>query len=278
MKSWYRPLGMMLVLAITGCGTMLSSALDTAASRTGAGIGAAVGNRIGQAAGAAVAARMPAVWTPDLTPLYMNYLFMMAFHSGSYELAGTDYEVGEWTRWRMAGTEMEESGEQPVEVERALLHRTAEGLEWWRAKYVSATEEGRDSITVEALLDPESGEIRRMRGKMPGEEEAKEMPVEEGTYSYTRPTQLTKESMEGALVGTETVRVPAGTFTADHLRYGTGYGSYDWWFNETLPGGLVKYSRTHEETDATGATERHNWIMELVRSGTGAKSALGVQF
>lgn len=271
MKSWSRPLGVVLVVAVTGCGSVMESAMDAAASRAGAGIGNAVGNRIG----GAVAARMPAVWTPDLTPIYMNYLFTMAFHSGSYELAGTEYEVGEWTRWRMVDSEAD--GEEPVEIERAFLNRTAEGMEWWRVKYVSDTGEGMDSITVEALLDPESGEFRRMRGKMPGEKEAKEMPVEEGTYSYARPVQLTKESMEGALVGKESVRVPAGTFTADHLRYGSGYGTYDWWFNEAVPGGLVKYSRTYEQADEEGP-DAYNWTVELVRSGTGATSALGVQF
>ena len=275
MKSWSRPLGVVLVVAVTGCGSALSSAIDAAASRTGAGIGTAVGDRIGAAAGGAVAARMPAAWTPDLTPIYMNYLFTMAFHSGSYELAGTEYEVGEWTRWRMVDSEAD--GEEPVEIERAFLNRTSAGQEWWRVKYVSDTGEGMDSITVEALLDPESGEFRRMRGKMPGEKEAKEMPVEEGTYSYARPVQLTKESMEGALVGRESVRVPAGTFSADHLRYGSGYGTYDWWFNEAVPGGLVKYSRTYEQANEEGP-DAYNWTVELVQSGTGATSALGVQF
>ena len=275
MKSWSRLFGLVLVLSVSGCGSMLSGALDAAANRTGAGIGTAVGNKIGSAAGAAMASRMPAMWTPDLTPIYMNYLFTMAFHSGSYELAGTDYEVGEWTRWRMVDSEAEE----PVEIERALLHRTADGKEWWRAKYVSATEEGRDSITVEALLDPETGEIRRMRGTMPGEKEAKEMPVEEGTYSYARPVQLTKESMEGAIVGSESVRVPAGTYTADHLRYGSGYGTYDWWFNEDVPGGLVKYSRTFEQAeDEEAGPDPYNWTVELVRSGTNATSQMGVQY
>jgi hypothetical protein len=273
--KWSRPLGIVLALAMTGCGSVLSNAIDAAASRTGAGIGNAVGNRIGAAAGNALAARMPAMWTPDMTPIYMNYLFTMAFHSGSYELAGTDYEVGEWTRWRMVDSESEG---QPVELERAFLNRTDDGREWWRVKYVSATEEGRDSITVEALLDPETGEFRRMRGKMPGEAEAKEMPVEEGMYSYQRPVQLTKESMEGAIVGTESVRVPAGSYTADHLRYGSGYGTYDWWFNEAVPGGLVKYSRTFEQAEAEGGPDPYNWTVELLSSGRGARSQMGVQF
>lgn len=96
-------------------------------------------------------------------------------------------------------------------------------------KLISETEEGRDSIVVEGLLDPEMGEFLRMRGKMPGEVEAREMPVEEGTYMYVQPRGLTRESLDGATVSTQTVRVPAGSYSAEHVRYGgMDYGQYDW--------------------------------------------------
>lgn len=271
MKWWYRVAGGAIIVSAAGCSTALDSAMNAA----GAGIGTAVGDRIGAAAGNALAARMPASWTPDLTPVYMNYMFSMAFHSGSYTLPGTEYEPGEWTRWVLTNTA--ESGE-PAYMERAFLHRTGEGNEWWRVKYVSDTGEGRDSITVEGLLDPESGEFRRMRGKMPGETEARELPVEEGTYGYSKPRTLTAESMEGARVGTETVRVPAGTFTAEHLRYGTGYSSLDWWFVEDVPGGLVKYSQTQDDAGEPEGPDPNHWVVELVESGTGATSQLGVQY
>lgn len=272
MKRWYRVAGAVLVVSAAGCASALDSAMDAA----GAGIGTAVGNRIGAAAGNALAARLPAAWSPDLTPLYMNYMFSMAFHSGSYTLPGTEYEPGEWTRWVLSGSE--DAGE-PTYMERAFLHRTGEGHEWWRVKYISDTGEGRDSITVEGLLDPESGEFRRMRGKMPGESEAREMPVEEGTYGYSQPRTLTAESMEGARVGSETVRVPAGTYTAEHLRYGTGYGALDWWYVDDVPGGLVKYSQSHENADTDdGELDPNHWTVELTASGTGATSQLGVDF
>lgn len=275
MKLSARALGLVLILSMAGCGSMVSGALSSAGSGIGSGIGNAVGNKIGAAAGNAMAARMPAMWTPDMTPIYMNYLFTMTFHSGSYALEGTDYEPGEWTRWRMVESD---SDQQPPIIERAFLARTEDGREWWRVKYISDTEEGRDSITVEGLFDRETGEVVRMRGKMPGEKEAKEMPVQEGTYGYVEPVYLTKESMEGARVGTETVRVPAGAFTTDHIRYGgMEGGQLDWWMNEQVPGGLVKYSRSYASEDADGP-DPYNWTVELLDHGTGAKSQMGVQF
>lgn len=185
-----------------------------------------------------------------------------------------DYEVGEWTRWRMA----ESSGGQADVMERAFLHRRDDGTEWWRVKLVSDTDEGRDSITVEGLFNPESGDFLRMRGKMPGEAEAHEIPVEEGAYTYREPRRLTAESLEGATVGTEDVRVPAGSFTAQHVRYGDmGGGTYQWWLVDDVPGGLVKYSRSVEGEGVDGP-DPYNWVVELVDSGTGATSQLGVEF
>ena len=276
MQLWNRrSLVLVAALALGGCSAALDSALDAAGRRAGAGIGNAVGEKVGEAAGAAIAARMPTMWTPDLTRVYMNYMFTMAFHSGSYTFEDNDYQVGQWTRWRLI-----ESGDEgrPDEMERALLHRRDDGMEWWRVKYVSETEEGRDSMVVEALFNPETGEFARMRGRMPGEEEAREMPVEEGTYGYTEPRTLTDESLEGALVGTEAIRVPAGSYTAEHVRYGgMGGGTYEWWLVDDVPGGMVKYSRSYESQDMEGP-DPYNWLVELVASGTGATSELGVEF
>lgn len=258
------------LMGVVGCASTVGAALDSAARQTGQTIGSAVGAR----AASAVAARMPAVWTPDLTALYMNYLFTLAFHSGSYTFDAMEYEPGEWTRWRL--TDAAEEG-PPPEMERAFLHRTDAGQEWWRVKYVAQAEEGADSITVEALFDPESGEFRRMRTRMPGEDEAKEMPVEEGTYGYVAPRRLTAESLEGATVGTASVRVPAGTYTARHVRYGSvGQGTMEWWLSDNVPGGMVKYGASGESRGEGLDTD--NWTVELMASGTGASSELGVRY
>lgn len=260
------------VIGLAGCSQVISGAIDTAARRTGEGIGNAVGQRTGQMAGAAVSSRFPNTWTPDMSAIYVNYMFTLAFHSGSYTFANAEYEPGEWTRWRMTS---DDEG-PPPEMERAFLARNDDGSEWWRVKYVADNGEGVDSMVVEMLFDRETGEVRRMRGKMPGETEAKEMPVESGTYTYIEPTELTEESVEGATVGMEQIRVPAGSFEARHVRYGgMGGNTLDWWLNDQVPGDMVKYSNTVSGEEAEGSDMSH-YVMELLRYGTGARSELGV--
>ena len=266
------------IVAVAGCGSVVSSAIDTAARRTGEGIGNAVGNR----AGAAMGARLGAVWGPQMAQFYTGYLFSLAFHSGSYAPAGEVYDQGEWTKWRIVQTGQE--GPAP-EFERAFIRREADGAEWWRVRYVVFGDDGSgqmkpDTILLEGKFSPDRSRLVRLRGKMPGDAQANEMPVEENTYGYVEPTPLTAESLQGATVGTETVSVPAGSFTARHVRYGAmgGGGTTEWWLNDGVPGGMVKYSQTSaQETDAEeGSPDPYNYTVELIAHGTGATSATGI--
>jgi len=266
------------VVAVAGCGSVVSSAIDTAARRTGEGIGSAVGNR----AGAAMGARLGAVWGPQMMQFYTGYLFSLAFHSGSYAPAGEVYDPGEWTKWRIVQTDQEGP---PPEFERAFIRREADGSEWWRVRYVVIGDDGSgnmvpDTILLEGKFSPDRSQLVRLRGKMPGDAQANEMPVEEGTYGYSEPIPLTEESLQGATVGTESVSVPAGTFTARHVRYGAmgGGGTTEWWLNDAVPGGMVKYSSTSsQEPTADGDTpDPYNYTVELVAHGSGATSDTGI--
>jgi hypothetical protein len=265
------------VVAVVGCGSVVSSAIDTAARRTGEGIGNAVGNR----AGAAMGARLGAVWGPQMMQFYTGYLFSLAFHSGSYAPAGEVYDQGEWTKWRIVQTGQE--GPAP-EFERAFLRREADGSEWWRVRYVVFGDDGSgqmkpDTILLEGKFSPDRSTLVRLRGKMPGDAQANEMPVEENTYGYVEPTPLTAESLQGATVGTESVSVPAGTYSARHVRYGAmgGGGTTEWWLNDDVPGGMVKYSSTSaQESSEDGSPDPYNYTVELLASGSGATSATGI--
>ena len=265
------------IVAVAGCGSVVSSAIDTAARRTGEGIGNAVGNR----AGAAMNARLAAMWGPQMTQFYTGYLFSLAFHSGSYAPAGDLYDQGEWTKWRIVQTGQEGP---PPEFERAFLRREADGSEWWRVRYVVMGDDGNgnmvpDTILLEGKFSPDRSQLVRLRGKMPGDAQANEMPVEENTYGYVEPTALTDESLAGATVGTETVSVPAGSFSARHIRYGNlGGGTLEWWLNDGVPGEMVKYTTTSaQETTSDGETpDPYNYTVELVAHGSGATSATGI--
>lgn len=261
------------VLAVAGCGSVVSSAIDTAAG----GVGTAIGNR----AAARMNARLGAMWGPQMTQFYTGYLFSLAFHSGSYAPAGDLYEPGEWTKWRIVQTGQEGP---PPEFERAFIRREADGSEWWRVRYVVMGDDGSgnmvpDTILLEGKFSADRSQLVRLRGKMPGDAQANEMPVEEGTYGYSEPIGLTDESLQGATVGTETVSVPAGTFSARHIRYGNlGGGTLEWWLNDDVPGEMVKYTTTSStEPSSDGTTpDPYNYTVELVAHGTGATSATGI--
>lgn len=259
-----RRLGVSLVAVALFISVSCTSVVDRAVGSAADAAGRAVGEHIGQM----LVASFPDSWTPRYTSLYTSYMFGVAFHSGSYVVTGEDvYEPGEWTRWRM----MDAGESTPTIIERALLARTDEGDEWWRVKYVN-TEDG-EEIVLEGLFSPDRSELLRLRGKFPGEE-AKEMPVEEGSYGYAEPTRLTEESVEGATVGTESVNVPAGTFDARHIRYGQMGTTLEWWLSEEVPGNMVRYLRS-AESQAEGEVPQ-SWTAELTDYGTGAESELGV--
>jgi hypothetical protein len=103
------------------------------------------------------------------------------------------------------------------------------------------------------------------------------MPVQSGTYSYTAPVELTAESVQGATVGQERVRVPAGTFQARHVQYGGfGSGTLDWWLAEGVPGQIVRYGQSAAGEAAGEDMDSRNWTLELVDYGDDARSELGV--
>ena len=248
------------LLAPLGCTSVVDRAVGSAAD--------AAGRVVGEHVGRMLVASFPDTWTPRWTQLYTSYLFGVAFHSGSYVVTDEDvYQPGEWTRFRML-----DAGETtPTLIERAFLARTDEGNEWWRVKYVN-TEDG-EEIVLEGLFSSDRSELLRLRGRFPGEE-AKEMPVEEGTYGYAEPVRLTEQSVEGATVGMETVTVPAGTFRARHIRYGQPGSTLEWWLNADVPGDMVRYAH-RADTQAEGEVPQ-TWTAELEDYGDGAVSELGV--
>lgn len=261
-----------LLLPFIGCTSAINTAVDSTVNRAAERTGEVVGERIGEAAGAMIVARFPDTWTNQWMNLYTGYLFNVAFHAGGYAVTEDAYAPGEWTRWQML-----ENGEPTgAHIERALLARTDEGNEWWHVTYEN--EESDEAIVLEGLFSPEREELLRLRGQFPGEE-PKEMPVQEGTYGYAAPQTLTAESLEGATVGTASVTVPAGTFEARHVRYGTPGATLEWWMQDDVPGDLVKYLRRADNgstSEGDEASTPASWVVELEDHGTGAESELGV--
>jgi hypothetical protein len=223
-------------------------------------------------------ARMPGTWTSDYAWEYIGHLFALQYGSGA-AMFEEPYKPGEWTQWKMTDTG---SPDEAQTVERAFLAVTPEGSEWWRVKTTSSWKDNGkpmvDTVIIEALYKPTSEwtkELVRVRAKLPGNKDSQELLVPAGmgmiNYNAMFPTRPTKESIEGATLGTEKVDTKAGSFSARHVRFGGGGGTLDWWLTPDVPGGWVKFTGRSQS-----GGDKDVYTMELVGKGTGAKSELGV--
>lgn len=258
--------------------TDLSNAMGMAYARVEGGGGArsgggGIGGMIGNAIGGAVAAQIR-MFTPDMTWAYVTYLNGILYMSGA-TMFETDYKAGEWTTWDIKDASQPE---QKMVLERAMIRRDPDKSEWWRTKTISVTPERADTIILETQLKPQDADgltmtVVRMRGKFPGDTAGKELMVPENMHTIAPSAfgrKPTPESIAGATVGTETVRVGGTTYVAKHVRFGSGGGDMDWWLSDKAPGGLVRVTST-----ANG--KENMWTMELTGSGKGAKSELGMK-
>jgi hypothetical protein len=229
---------------------------------------------VAQSGAAGRGMRGPNVWTSDYAWLWISQLFTVQYLSGA-TMFEKDYKPGEWTRWQVTTADNEDVQTN----ERAFLGRQTDRGEWWRMKTIM-TDKGAgtaDTVVMEALFRPDSTNeyvqtLVRMRGKFPGNAEAQEMMVPEQWAMWNMAGTMpkpTKESVDGATVGTESITTPAGTFRAKHVRFGGGGGTLDWWLDETSVGGWVKFSALDNE-------KKPMYTMELVGKGVGAKSELGI--
>lgn len=254
-------ISLLVPVFVSGC-SLFSSFLGGAIDSAGNKAGSLIGDRVGTAiAGSAQRYYM----TPELTQAYAMGLFSMLYYYGGYTWQGKAYKAGEFTVWE--GSDLSQ-GER---FEKAFLKKEADGKEWWRVR--SAKRDGSEEAIVEALFSvPDktgTQQIVRMRAKFPGQDALSEVPITQenkGQWVLRPSARLSAESLKGATVGVETVKVPAGTYKARHVRYAQGGGSVDWWLSDEVPGGVVKYSVTSAD-DGTVETG----VMQLSKVGATAK-------
>jgi hypothetical protein len=88
---------------------------------------------------------------------------------------------------------------------------------------------------------------------------------------YPVPRFLRPEA--STLVGSEEIKVPAGTFKTSHYRERNATGTVDLWVSEGVhPIGIVKAVTTPQiPKDAPAAMQITPYVQELAASGTGAK-------
>lgn len=254
----------------TALANAMGMALAKASSEDGGSGGGGIGGRIGNAIGSRM--RM---FTPDMTWAYVGYLWSIMYMSGA-TMFETAYTPGQWTQWQIVDASQPDN---KTTIERAFLSRDNDGSEWWRIKSISASPEATDTIILESLfkkLDA-SGlamQVVRMRGKLPGDTEGKELMVPQSLSMLSMnamfPFKPTTESIAGATVGTDNVKVGSSSYSARHVKFGAGGGNMEWWLSEKAPGSVVRVQFTGNDKD-------EKWTMEMINAGTGAKSELGVK-
>jgi hypothetical protein len=252
-----------LGLSLAGCSTV-RSAVGGAIGGANRGVGQAAGN----AAEGAVVGGPPGQpggmgaggYGPQMMMSYANMMFTLGFNSGGYWVPGADLQPGQSVTFEFS------SNNRTQRMERAFLTKLPDGKEWWRVKWYSLNERP-DTIVFEAMFSPDRSQVLRMRGKSPGQQPG-EIPVQQNQgFTWREPTYLTQESLNAAVVGTENVSTPAGTFTAKHVRYTLmGGGTYEWWMADGVPGGVVKYVVGYGSDMYT---------QTLVAKGTNATTELG---
>jgi len=254
----------LLAVPAMGC-SLISSAADRA---TGRAVDNAVDDSMRtnppsdaaaqQQASAPQSSAMMANYGPMMARAYSQMMFAMAFGAGGYAPDEVAYKPGQYTRW---------NGQDGATFERAYLFNDSDGNPWWKMKLVTQDSK---TVVMEALFSPDRSKLLRMRAQFPQDKAPQEIPVEENTY-YTPPRHLTKQSLEGADQGIESVTVPAGSFKAHHYVFGDAMsGTAEFWESDKVPGGAVR--QLHK---ANNGDSHANYELSLSSYGNDAKSELG---
>lgn len=158
--------------------------------------------------------------------------------------------VGGWSEYQMTP-----KGEPPSKMKIAVVGK--EGDAYWCETVMEAKREGRVITKILVSGDPsDQKNIKRMIFKS-GNEPAMEMPVQ----MMEQPS--TQKGQPGKVIdkGTETVKVPAGTFKTQHMQYHNGEVADSWIYKDISPYGMIK-------------SVSKDFEMVLIGYGTGAKTLI----
>lgn len=111
---------------------------------------------------------------------------------------------------------------------------TVDGKDGYWMQFMSSDEKGR-SMVGKALFTVEDFQFHRMIVQQPGQG-AIEMPV---NMSGRNPERIEENMNDWHSVGTETISVPAGTFSCDHWKNDKD-GAEAWTSDKVTPYGMVK--------------------------------------
>jgi hypothetical protein len=164
----------------------------------------------------------------------------------------TDFRpvVGGWSDYQVTT-----KGEQPSKIRIAIVGK--EGDAYWYETLMETKQEGRMITKMLVSGSPEDQKnIKRIIVKK-GNEPAMEMPVE--MMQVSKPQEKKGKMIDS---GTESIKVPAGTFTTQRMQYQDGERVVDHWVHKDVsPYGMVK-------------SQSKDFDMVLLGYGTGAKTLI----
>jgi hypothetical protein len=192
--------------------------------------------------------------------LIVSILFALSFVHLTYgqfgKMAGPSFRgefkpvVGGWSEYQMTS-----KSEGSTKMKIAIVGK--EGDAYWYETVMESGRQGR--IIMKMLVSGDPGDtknVKRMIFKQ-GNEPAMEMPVEMMGQSSKGQGQSGKVIDKG----TETIKVPAGTFTTKHMQYQDLETVDTWVYKDVSPYGLIKSVSRDTE-------------MVLIGYGTGAKTLI----
>jgi hypothetical protein len=183
--------------------------------------------------------------------LCFNVAYAQAGKSGWLKFYG-DFKpvIGGWSEY-----EVTQKGQSPVKMKIAVVGK--EGDAYWYETVMDTKGEGKMITKMLVSGNPDDRKnVKRMIVKM-GNEPAMEMPV------MTQASAAQKEPA-GKIIdkGSETIKVPAGSFKTQHTQYqGKDVVVDSWVYKDVSPYGMIK-------------SQSKDFEMVLVSYGTGAKTLI----
>ncbi len=160
--------------------------------------------------------------------------------------------VGGWSEYQMTT-----KGQPASKMKIAIVGK--EGDSYWYETVMEGRKEGRVVMKMLVSGNPaDRKNVKRMILKQ-GNEQAMEMPVQMMQQGGPQSAEPRGKALDK---GTETVKVPAGTFTAQHVQYQDGEIVVDTWVSKDIsPYAMVK-------------SQSKEFEMVLVDRGTGATTLI----
>ncbi len=182
-----------------------------------------------------------------------NAVYTSVWNLGWFGYGEADYSPGQGTVWHV--TSAATGSTQPVTVERAYLRLNSDETQWWRLALRG--EKGTQGELAYEFLVGTDGVVQKVRYKDPISGTIGEFVPARNDQPSAVASPVTRAQVESSFVGKDTVKVPAGSFTADHSRFtdpASGHRNESW-VNKTVPGDLVKFVDTNPMANNTSNGE-----------------------